>query len=69
MAWADHAATRIDRAEEHASHLKGIVRDMMSMLSMHFRVMGFKNMLAHISTLAPAPTSGDDDDNIDLGDF
>ena len=81
MAWVDHAATWVDRAEEHTSHLEDIMRDMMSMPSMHFGVMGFKDMLAHIAapilalapapapTLAPAPapasTFGDDDDDDD----
>ncbi|KAG1347620.1 hypothetical protein COCNU_06G014490 [Cocos nucifera] len=79
LARADHAATQTDRAEEHASHLEGIVRDMISMLSAYFGVTGFEDMLAHISasalTLAPAPAPtlapGDDNDDndVDLSDF
>ena len=68
---------RADRVEEHTSHLKGIVRDMMSTLSMCFGVMDFEDMLARIPasasasapTLALAPAPDDDDDDVDLGDF
>ena len=28
LAWANHAAIQADQAEERASHLEGIVRDM-----------------------------------------
>ena len=68
MAWADHAATWADQAEEHAFHLEGIVRDMMSMLSTYFKVTSFEDMLARIPALAPA-SDNDDDDDVDLGDF
>ncbi|EHA8590039.1 hypothetical protein COCNU_scaffold014566G000030 [Cocos nucifera] len=83
LTWADHAMTRTDQAEKHASHLKGIMRDMMSMLSMHFGVTDFEDMLVRIPAsalalaLALAPTPGpafgdnddDDDNDVDLGDF
>ncbi|KAG1354818.1 hypothetical protein COCNU_07G009300 [Cocos nucifera] len=67
LARADHAATRADRAEERAFHLKDIVRDMMSTLSVWFGVTGFEDKLARIP--APAPIFDDDDDDVDLGNF
>ncbi|KAG1330974.1 hypothetical protein COCNU_02G009420 [Cocos nucifera] len=52
---------KVDWAEEHTSHLESIMRDMMSMLSMHFEgtFKGFEDMLVCIPTLAltPAPAS------------
>ncbi|KAG1330946.1 hypothetical protein COCNU_02G009140 [Cocos nucifera] len=82
LAWADHAATRADWAEERTSHLADIVRDMVSMLSVRFGgvFMSFGDILACIPSpaLAPAPApappptrgpSLGDDDDVDLGDF
>ena len=71
LAWADHAATQADQAEECASHLKGIMRDMMSMLNARFEVMSFEDILARIPALAPilASAFGDDDDDVDLENF
>ncbi|EHA8589391.1 hypothetical protein COCNU_scaffold009604G000010 [Cocos nucifera] len=79
---ADHATTRADWAEERASHLEGIVRDMIPTLSAHFGIIGFEDMLAHIPAqalaLVPAPArasalahNDDDnnDDDVDLEDF
>ncbi|EHA8590137.1 hypothetical protein COCNU_scaffold015392G000010 [Cocos nucifera] len=81
LARVDHAVMQTDWAEERASHLESIMRDMMSTLNVHFGVTDFEDMLAHISAptaaptltsaLAPASTlaPGDNDDDVDLGDF
>ncbi|EHA8589584.1 hypothetical protein COCNU_scaffold011181G000010 [Cocos nucifera] len=60
LAWANHAAMWADWTEEHASHPKNIMRDMMLMLSIYFggAFMSFEDILACIPALAPlAPSS------------